>query len=761
MATTPNNLPAEVSSFVGREQPLADLRKLLHKSRLVTLTGPGGAGKTRLALRVATEVLERYPDGVRLVELATVTDARLLEQTVASVCGIREHRRRPLLEVITKALAARHVLLILDGCEHLVDPCAELVSRLQRACPRLSVMITSREPLGLPGEVIWRVPSLTIPPAGDGQRPELLLQSEAVRLFIERARLSRPTLELDSSISPAVAQICVRLEGIPLAIELAAGLARVLTFEDILARLHDRFRLLTGGSRTALPRHQTLRAAVDWSFGLLSIEERELLVRLSVFAGGFDLAAAEAIAADEALDPGRVLRLLTRLVDKSLVVADEGGAQRTRHRMLDTIREYALEKLQSGDEAAIRHRHSLYFVHWCKRAHAELRFKDQVIWLKRLDEEQGNIRLAIEWSIAEAPVEALQLVGSMDRYWHMRGRIAEALDWLDRALATSAGDPQVRADAYLARAHTRWLSGDYEAAQTDAQTCADLCRQLGPSQTLFIAVTLLAIVWASKGDWNAAARMHDEAFQIAWQLEEPWWVASALNNLGLIAMERGDHEVARGRLEQALTGFHQQGDRFISALTLDSLARVNMKLGDHGAARTNFLEALTISREFADSFNIASALDGLAQLEIEMGRPERTIQLASAAENLRKSVGTELTPEWKRPLAAAISLARSKLSPEGADAARRRGAGMNIEEAVRFAIGAPDQPAKEGGSPLTARERQVALLIAEGLTNGEIATRLKMAERTADAHVEHIRNKLGLRTRTQIAMWAHEALGTR
>jgi len=758
--TTPNNLPAEVSSFVGREQPLADLRKLLHKSRLVTLTGPGGAGKTRLAQRVAAEVLDRYPDGVWLVELAAVTDARLLEQTVASVCGIREHRRRPLLEVITKAMATRHVLLILDGCEHLVDPSADLVSRLQRACSRLSVMITSREPLGLSGEVIWRVPSLTVPATAAGQRPELLLQSEAVRLFIERARLSRPALELDAYSSPAVAQICIRLEGIPLAIELAAGLARVLTFEDILARLHDRFRLLTGGSRTALPRHQTLRAAVDWSFGLLSLDERELLVRLSVFAGGFDLAAAEAIAADDSLEPGEVLLLLSRLVDKSLVVAEEGGSQRTRYRMLDTIREYALEKLQPGAEAAIRRRHCLYFVDLCQRAHAELRSHDQVNWLKRLDDEQGNIRLALEWSIAEAPVEALRLAGAMDRYWYMRGHIAEALDWLDRALASSEGDAAVRAAAYLARAHMRWMQGDYEAANADAQTSAKLCRELGPSQTLFIAVTLLAIVRASKGDWVAAGQMHDEAFQIAWQLQEAWFVGSALNNLGLIAMERGDHEVARGRLDQALAGFRLAGDRFISAPTLDSLARVNQKLGDHGAARANFLEALTISTEFADAFNVALVLDGLAQLEVEVGKPERTIQLSSAAETLRKTVGTELTPEWKRPADVALTAARSKLSSDAADAAWRRGAGMNLEAAVRFAMGTSERPAKENGSPLTARERQVALLIAEGLTNGEIAGRLKMAGRTADAHVEHIRNKLGLRTRSQIAVWAHERLGT-
>ncbi len=758
--STPSNLPAEVSSFVGREKPLAELRKLLHKARLVTLTGPGGAGKTRLALRVAAEVVDRHPDGVWLVELGAVTDARLLEQTVASACGIREQRKRPLVEHLARTLASSRVLLILDGCEHLVEPAAALVSRLQRSCPHLTVLVTSREPLGLPGEVIWRIPSLTVPAAAGGDRPELLLQSEAVRLFVERARLSRPNLELDATTSPAVAQICVRLEGIPLAIELAAGLARVLTFDDILARLHDRFRLLTGGSRTALPRHQTLRAAVDWSFGLLGADERTLLVRLSVFAGGFDLGAAEAIAGGEGIDPTLLLALLSRLVDKSLVVAEEDWARRTRYRMLDTIREYAREKLEPADEADIRGRHSRHFARWAYGARAGLRSRDQVDWLKRLDEEQGNVRLALEWSIAEAPGDALRLAGSLDRYWFMRGHIAEALDWLDRALATISSDPEARADALLARGHIRWLQGDYEGARADSQACADLCVELGPSQTFFVAVTLLAIVSTGAGYWETAGRLHDQAFQLAWQLKDPWWVASSLNNLGLVALERGDYEVARGRLEQALTGFRQAGDRFITALTLDSVARTNVKLGDLVSARRNFLEALTISAEFRDAVNVANLLDGLAQLESVEERSERVVRLTAAAERLRKAVGTELAPEWKEPLQLAVAAARAQLGRDKADAAVRQGAALDMDEAVRYAMGAPAATLQGDDSPLTARERQVALLVAEGLTNGQIAARLKMADRTADAHVEHIRNKLGLRSRAQIALWAHERLGT-
>jgi len=756
---TPNNLPAEVSSFVGREHQLAELRRLLHRSRLVTLTGPGGAGKTRLALRLAGDLIERHRDGVFLIELAPVTDARLLELTVATACGVREQRTRPILEVLLKTLASSRMLLVLDGCEHLVDPCAALVSRIQRSCPKVTVIVTSREPLGLAGEVIWRTPSLTIPETAGGTRPEILLQSEAVRLFIERARLSRPGFELDATSSPSVAQICARLEGIPLAIELAAGLARVLSFEDILLRLHDRFRLLTGGSRAALPRHQTLRAAVDWSYGLLGTEEKDLLIRLSVFAGGFDLAAAEAVADGRA---GDVLSILTRLVDKSLVVAEPGAARQTRYRMLDTIREYAFEKLLERGERDIRERHSLHFLEFCQRGRLELRGRNQNDWLKRLDEEQGNIRLAVDWSLLENPVRALELAVAMDRYWILRGRLAEAVDWLDRVLATDAPHPAARTDALLTRSRMRWTQGDFEGATRDVDAAAELAEKLGLSLSLFAATTLRGVLKSGAGDWAAAARLHETAFQIAWQLRDPWWVASSLNNLGLIALERGDYEVARARLEQALEGFRQAGDRYISALSLDSLARIYIKLENREAARMNFLEALNISFQCSDGVNVAAELEGLAEVELSEGKPQRAIAMMAAAKAVRAPTGADMPREYKKVVEDNLASARAKVARNVADAAWREGSSMNIEEAVRYATGGRPQPpaAANGGSPLTARETEVARLIAEGLTNPEIASRLRMAERTADAHVEHIRNKLGLRARSQIAVWAHERLGT-
>jgi len=682
-----------------------------------------------------------------------------LDQTVASVCRITEKSQRPPVEALVDGLANRKVLLLLDGCEHMVDSCANLTSRLLRSCAKLTILVTSREPLGVQGEVIWRTPSLSVPRMEDAGHPELLLASDAVRLYVERARLGRPGFQLDESAAGSVVQICARLEGMPLAIELAASLSGVMTPEETLDRLHDRFRLLTGGSRTALPRHQTLRAAVDWSYGLLSEPERDLLARLSVFAGGFDLAAAEAIAASESIDARAVLPLLSRLVHKSLVVADQATTQRTRYRMLDTIREYAADKLLPADEHDIRRKHCSYYVHWCSQANAELRSHEQAAWLRRLDDEQGNIRLALEWSIAEDSVDSLRLIGAMYRYWSMRGHLAEATDWVDRAQATSASDPEARSLAHLARANIRWLLGDYEAAKASVVICIDLCRELPLSSTRVTAVTMLAILSSGDGDWITALHLHEEAFQLAWQLNDPVLVASSLNNLGLIAMERGDHEVARGRLEQSLTAFRQAGDRFTVALTLDSLARVNIKLGANDEARAIYLEALTISQQFQDSANASISLDGLARLEILNGSALRALHLASAAQNLRKGTGAEPAPELKEQIDGTVATARAKLSREAADAAWKQGATLNMEEAIRYATGASASKAGNHGSPLTARETQVALLIADGRTNSEIAGHLKMASRTADAHVEHIRNKLGLRTRSQIAVWAHERLG--
>jgi len=755
---TPNNLPAELSSFVGREPQLAELRRLLRRSRLITLTGPGGAGKTRLALHLAADILSHYPDGVWLVELAPLADARLLEPTVAAACRLTEKSKRRPVDALLEDLASRKVLLLLDGCEHMVDPCSSLTSRLLRSCPKLTIVVTSREPLGVPGELIWRTPSLSVPSPGEASRPALVLASEAVRLYVERAQLVRPGFQLDASIAAPVAQICARLEGIPLAIELAASLAGMMSQEETLDRLRDRFRLLVGGSRTSLPRHQTLRQTVDWSYGLLSAAEKALFTRLALFAGGFDLEGAEAVAPSSPSDSEGVLRVLSRLVDKSLVVAEPVGPRRTRYRMLDTIREYALEKLQQSDEADFPAMHAQHYLAWCTKAGGELRAGDQVEWLARIDEELPNIRLALGWALIEKPDDALRLAAAMGPYWHMR-RQREGVQWLDLVLDLATSSLDSRAVALLARARINWRHGETIGPKRDAEECAELSRNLGLDDVLASALNILGLLRSAAGDWSGADEYLKQVLQISRELGNGLGVATSLNNMALGASARGDNEGAAAMLEEAVTASRPLGNRFMLGVILDSLARVRLRSGALDSARTLYREAISISVELGDQLNIAVCLEGLALLALGDGDPARTVKLAAAAHSFRTKLENEETPDWTGEVTRGLETARGKLGRQEADAAWREGAAMNIPEAFDYAIGAGPAPIQANGSPLTGRETQVALLVAEGMTNPEIAKRLRMADRTADAHVEHIRNKLGLRTRSQIAVWAHERLG--
>ena len=757
--STPNNLPAELTSFVGRERQLAELRRLLRKSRLITLTGPGGAGKTRLALRLAADQLDRHRDGVWLVDLSTLNDARLLEQTVASAFGVREERHRAMVEVLAEHLGAHQMLIVLDSCEHLVEPCAALVEHLLRSCPKLTILVTSREPLGVQGELIWRTPSLSLPRLEDGDHLELVLESEAVRLYIERAQLSQPGFDLTGSGSAAaVAQICTRLEGMPLAIELAASLNRMMTTQEILDRLRDRFRVLTGGSRSALPRHQTLRQAVDWSYGLLSPAEKALLARLSLFAGGFDLAAAEAVAQEQPLDPSGVLPVLSRLVDKSLVSAETAGSKRTRYRMLDTVREYALEKLQQSDESDARRQMARYYVEYCGRAAIGLRGGETVLWLTRLDEEQSNIRLALGWSMIEQPDHALRLAASMGGYWNLRHHFAEGMEWLGQALELETPSMDARAAALWSHARILMWHAEYGAARRDAEECEDLSRRLGLNLELSGALTILGLISAAEGDVNLGDRYLRDSLELSRQVLDHEGVARALNNLALLASSRGDNVGARRLLEEALEEARIVEYGIVGAHISDSLARISLLLGDVVAARHYYQESLERSATFEDHLALAASLEGIALVSLAESDAGRVVRMIAAANNFRLASGAHALPQWRVEVEEGLAAARAELGPEASDAAWQRGAAMSIQEVVRYASGAPTAPTHLDSTPLTGREAQVAALIAEGLTNGEIAHKLRMADRTADAHVEHIRNKLGLRSRSQIAVWAHERL---
>jgi len=544
----------------------------------------------------------------------------------------------------------------------------------------------------------------------------------------------------------------------PLAVELAASLAGVMTQEETLDGLSDRFRLLVGGSRTSLPRHQTLRQAVDWSYGLLSDAEKQLLTRLAVFAGGFDIAAAEAVAPHGAVDSQSTFQLVSGLVNKSLVVA-EPGPKRTRYRLLDTIREYALEKVQESDEADVRGLHARFYVSWCTKAADELRSSDQLEWLTRTDEELSNIRLALGWTLAEQPDDALRLAVAMGPYWHMRRLSAEGTRWLDNVLHLPTSSLESKARALLARARINWRQRDRPGAMRDAEECIELCRQFPMNDVLANALNILGLLTSTTGDYSSADRFYEQALQLAREMGNQILVAGILNNMALGASGRGDNDAAGKLLEQAVELAKSAGNRFTLDAILDSLARVRLRSGSVNAARRIYVEAVSMAAEFADTVNVAVCLEGIGLTALVAGNPEMTIKLTAAATSLRAAIGDEPTPEWVGEVADGLAAARARLGREAADAAWRQGTAMNLQEAVQYAIEAEPAPIRSNGSPLTAREFQVASLIADGLTNAEIAEKLRIANRTADAHVEHIRNKLGLRSRAQIAIWAHERLG--
>ncbi len=703
--SAPNNLPAQLSSFVGRERQISDLRRLLRKSRLVTLTGPGGAGKTRLALRLAADVLDRYPGGAWVVELATIGDVRLLEQTVASACEIAERPGLPMVKALVEGLAPRRALVVMDGCEHLVDSCASLASLLLRSCPKLTLVATSREPLGVDGELVWRTPSLSLPSPDESSHPELVMGSEAVHLFVG-------------------------------------------------------FRLLTGGSRTALPRHQTLRQAVDWSYGLLSPSEQALLVRLAIFAGGFDLAAAEVITLGDPIERSDVLGLLTRLVDKSLITAEPSRPRTMRYRMLDTIREYAQEKFQQLDEAALRRLHAVYFIDLCGQASTNLMSLAVGQWILRLDSDQANIRVALDWSVAEEPDDFVRLAASMSPYWLIRGRFSESLEWLDQAIGLRTSSPEARAAALMGRSRIRVRIRDYAGARRDATECLRVSRKLGLGVVISRALNVLGVVSAVEGNLKAAERYYQETVEVAQQLEDRIWVARTRNNLALVRSGRGDHKAAIIELEKVVALLMAEGDSHGAAGVMDSLGKVSLRMNEFGAARDHYVRAIAIYGELDDPMNVAGCIEGLGLVALAGGDPTQMIRLASAANELRAGRGGHPDGDWIKPVEEGLAAARVMVSRQAADTAWRQGAAFDMQEAIRQATGAVPVPAGDSGSPLTGREKQVAVLIGEGLTNSQIAARLKMADRTADAHVEHIRNKLGLRSRSQIAVWAHERLGS-
>src|SRR5215210_2903961 len=639
-----NNLPLELTSFIGREREIAEVKRLLAQNRLLTLTGPGGCGKTRLALVVAADLLESFEDGAWWVELASLSDPDLVPQAVASALGVREAQDHPLTETLVEHLGRMKLLLVLDNCEHLVEECAALADAILRACPRVCILATSRESLGIAGEGAWLVPSLLLPDPEHVPPTEELTRYEAIRLFVERTQAVVSTFELTEQNAPAVARLCHRLDGMPLAIELAAARVRVLSVEQIGSRLDNSFGLLTGGSRTALLRQRTLRATIDWSHELLSENEQVLFRRLSVFAGGFTLEAAETVCAGEGLESGEVLDLLTQLVEKSLVLVAEHSGE-VRYRLLETVRQYGREKLEeSGEEPAIKRRHADFFLRLAERVEPKINSKDRGLWLERLEVEHDNFRAALTWSRNEAEGEmGLRLAGALVWLWYHREYWSEWRGWLDVALATqeSAGGPRrtaARAKVLSGGGFLAWMQGDQATARPLAEESVELFREGDDKFGLGITLSRLGITALAQGDYAAAQAALEEGAEICREIEDDWALALALRNLGIGAFRQGDYERAVARLRESLAVLQETGNPLYMQ-NLELLAAAVSMRGDHGRAVRLFGAAEAL-REAVGAFVLP-----LYRAEYDLGVAAARAGMDEAALTAAWAEGRAMTPE--------------------------------------------------------------------------------------------------------------------
>jgi predicted ATPase/DNA-binding CsgD family transcriptional regulator len=816
-AISDGNLPAEPNSFVGRERDLAELARLLSDVRALTLCGPGGIGKTRLALRLAVEVVPDFPDGAWFVELADTDDAALVARRVAVPFGVRQEPDRPLVETLTAALRPRRMLLILDTCEHVVDGSAALVQQLLAGCPGLRVIATSREPLRVRGETVWRVPPLELPVTGDLSAAELD-KHEAIRLFTDRAAAVRPGFALDADNSSAVVRLCRTLDGMPLAIELAAARVGALSVEQIAARLGDRFQLLASGDRTAPVRQQTLRAAVDWSYELLTEPEQLLLRRLAVFAG-WNLDMAEQVCADEAIPAEQVLDLLAALIDKSLVTLDgelEGDA---RYRLLDTIREYATGRLDaSGEGPAIRLRHRDYMLRLMDDIVAVAFVRGDPPWPVRVSlyrralAERANCRAALATCVSRGETElGLRLCTGLRSPWVAYGDAAEGAAWFDRFLAAgSDGEVSacVRARALTARAELAFEQQDYPAARDFAQAGLDLSTSNG-GMGAAAALRVLAVVSLRAGRYEEAIASTEAAAQAArgdgdeWEeglalavratilvhqnlLDEAqraftnaldvlrdnngWGVAQALYGFGSLARARGDNEAALGHFRDALALYREIDARPEIARCLIGIGWVALSQGDLRLARSSLSESLQLSLATGQRLAVARELEAFAVLEVASGRLGSAVKLQGAGLGLREAAGHPPSALARSRLDSLVEAAGRDLGQPAAAALLAEGAAMSAHEAVRFAVVSGPQvtsdaavrvPAQaagpEGsgsGTTLTPRELEIAGLIARGLSNRGIADELVISPATAARHVANIFSKLGFTSRAQVAAWA-------
>ena len=790
-----NNLPERLTSFVGREREIAEVKRALVDARLLTLTGTGGCGKTRLVLQVARDLIGEYPDGVCFVPLAPVTDHTLVASAIAQTLGVKEEGGQSLPDALRAYLLDKQILLLLDNFEQVL-PAALLLSDLLAACPDLHIIVTSRAALHLYGEQELPVAPLELPGTNKALTLDNIAHCEAVELFVHRARAVKPDFNLTPENAPTVAEICMRLDGLPLAIELAAARIKLLSPQAMLARLDNRLALLTGGAQDLPVRQQTLRDAITWSYELLNPDEQALFRRLSAFVGGCSLDAAEVVCGEwesgignresgvggRESEPTPDSRLLTpvfdrisSLVDKSLLKQDEQAEGEPVFVMLETIREYAAERLAESGEAVEAHRrHAAYFLTLAETAEPELRGHDQVAWLARLEREHDNLRAALKWSLETGDTgTALRMAGALARFWFQRGYLSEGRRWLEAALANvEAADHQHielhTPNAALARALSglallAYPQGEAAMSRGLLEKSAAMLRELGDKPGLAYTLNVLAVVVQQAGKYELGRALLDESLAIRRELGDKWGIAQSLNNLGELAREQGDYEAARVLYEQGLEALREIGVKGDVAGPLHNLGCVALNLGDYRRAHTYFSESLICYQEKGLKGGIAACLAGLAGVAGAARQPERAARLFGTAEALRESIGLLLGHPDLADYERSLAMVRPQLSSRAFEAEWQIGRNMTLDEAIAYALEEPPQSARATTtgsiydvSTLSRREVEVLRLVASGLSDAQVADQLSLSRHTVHAHLSSIYSKLALPGRSAATRYALE-----
>lgn len=770
------------------------------EARLLTLTGPGGVGKTRLALRVAEDLVGEFEDGVYLVSLAPVRDSELVVPAICRTLGITEVGEKPLRERLIAYLRDKRTLLLLDNFEH-VAPAATVVSNLLTTCPGLTLLATSRERLHLSGEHEYPVPPLTVPDREWRPAVEDLIRYEAVALFVERARAVKPDFRLTEKNAETVVEICAHLDGLPLAIELAAARVKLLPPRALLTRLQQGSGLLSGGGLDLPARQRTLRSTLQWSHELLDEHEQRMLRRLSVFAGGCTLHAAEAVSGATGDLPAETLELLASLVDKNLLRQVEATGGEPRLFMLETIREYALERLaESGEEETVRRAHANYYLALVEEAGSKLTTAEQMIWLDLLEKEHNNLRAALHWSLDLVEVEtALRLVGALWRFWHVRGHLSEGRRWLEEALALDGGEPSLRIRVLSGGGELAHSQGDLDRAEELREEALAVSRRLGDEVQIAAALNGLAFVIRRRGEFARARAMHQEALELYRKLDDRWGVGQSMDLLGRAAAFQGDYTAALPQLEEGLRMWREVGDRYgiaestavigmatlgmgdyrtarsllqkargtmeelgdprgIAKMTV-GLADVDLNSGDHGAARTLYEEALALLRDVDDKWWMAWCLEGMAGVAVAQKLPRRAAWLFGAADAVRGAIDVPRPLGFRSYCERDLAAARDSLGEAAFEKAWEAGRIMTPERAVEYTLEqrdgvAPPHSGDAGG--LSPREVEVLRLVADGLTDAQVAERLYISPRTVGQHLRSVYKKLGVPSRAAAARRAVE-----